>query len=479
LSPRSLATGGAAAVAPVEAAARSPARPAAPSVWPKQALLATSSTGKLLLWRPEEEEEEEPAFSLPPAVVLPRAAASAPSSMGSPRGVPVPWTATARTSRRGSEGEEELEELEAAKELKVTQAAPPPPPSASPRACLTSDACAGPLGAVSDAEAPPWLTAEPSSRASKGGREEEEEGEEEESSSPPLPPPPPPPLPTFLSTTTAKPSPRPYPSADASKLLHLPCGDSACSRQMRAVVPRSSCALTPPTTARVEEEEEEEEEMFPALSPLLLPLELKRQPFSPPSSTEPDDLSSRAARCAATRLEEHATSVATQAPPNPNANETRPARKERPCPVIAAAAPSAQPSGRRTESRYSEYMHPTKTPVVGCWGAQEEERRGELLLLLLFWRRSSSDDDDDEEEKKPPPLPPLPRHRSSSALVASSTPSSSSRACGSRVAASAGLIRNTEESKAARRSVEEREEELWLPPSASPPSLERNEPSLT
>ena len=201
------------------------------------------------------------------------------------------------------------------------------------------------------------------------------------------------------------------------------------------------------------------------------------KPFLPP----PPDLSSRAARCAATRLDEHATSVATQGPPNANANETLPARKERPCPVIAAAAPSAQPSGRRTESRYSEYMQPTKTPVLGAEGEEEEEE--ELSTYSTFSKVSTKPPPPrlppqtvpTEEEEEERPLLPRRRCRSSSALVASSTPSSSSLACGSMAAASAGLILKAEESKAARRSPPEDdgdEEEVSS-------SEERNEPSLT
>ena len=416
---------------------------------------------------------------------MPRAAASAPSSMGSPRGVPVPWTATARTSRRGGGGGEELAEGLAEEEDEESEAAWNDL-SASRRACLTSDDCAGPLGAVSDAEAPPWLTAEPRSRASKGGGDGD--GDEEDARSAaavaavvavaavesPAPASFSPSVAVLivLITITAKPSPRPYPSAEASKLLHLPCGDSACSRQMRAVVPRSSWALTPPATAREQEEEGEE---------ALLPLSLPGKPDESAESSSFElllkaaplrlDLSSRAARCVATRLEEHATSVATQGPPNPNANETLPARNERPWPVIAAAAPSAQPRGRRTVSRYSEYMQPTKTPV-----AEEAELSTLplpllltllLLLLLLLSTAAMVSTPASTEQKPPPRRRSCRRCRSSSALVASSTPSSSSLACGSMAAASAGLIRNTEESKAARRSPEVSSSEG------------RNEPSLT
>ena len=75
----------------------------------------------------------------------------------------------ALTSRTGGSEEEEEDEGED----KIDDDDDTIDLSASPSACLTSDVCAGPLGAVSDADAPPWLTAEPSKRASiaeAGGR---------------------------------------------------------------------------------------------------------------------------------------------------------------------------------------------------------------------------------------------------------------------------------------------------------------------
>ena len=60
---------------------------------------------------------------------------SAPTSMGSPRGVPVPCTLTSATSAGDNDAMES--------------------------AALTSAVCAGPLGAVSPLERPAWLYAEP------------------------------------------------------------------------------------------------------------------------------------------------------------------------------------------------------------------------------------------------------------------------------------------------------------------------------
>ena len=85
--------------------------PAAPSVWPKQALLDSSASG-----------------TGPPAHDLARPWPSAPISMGSPRGVPVPCTLTVDTA----EGVR--------------------PPEAS--AVRMSAVCEGPLGAVRPLERP-------------------------------------------------------------------------------------------------------------------------------------------------------------------------------------------------------------------------------------------------------------------------------------------------------------------------------------
>ena len=59
----------------------------------------------------------------------------APTSMGSPRGVPVPCTLTSATSAGSS--------------------------CATPRAVFTRAVCAGPLGAVSPLDLPAWLYADP------------------------------------------------------------------------------------------------------------------------------------------------------------------------------------------------------------------------------------------------------------------------------------------------------------------------------
>ena len=136
--------------------------PAVPSVCPKQDLLDISVTPRLqcdIAWL------------------------RAPTSMGSPRGVPVPCT------------------------LSMSSCEADRPPAAN--VVWTKVLCAGPLGAVSPLLRPPWLTPEPRSAATvcpavaSAGR-------------------------CWQSTRVATPSARPYPSALDSKDLQRPTGDRAC-----------------------------------------------------------------------------------------------------------------------------------------------------------------------------------------------------------------------------------------------------------
>lgn len=207
----------------------------------------------------------------------------------------MPWVATSAGSRREEEEDEDDEEAAAA--AAEAEATTP----------LIRAACAGPEGAVRLEDLPSCPTAEATSRArgDEAAAEEEEEVSEEEvseeetekaaSAS-------------LQSTAARNPSPLPYPSAEASKVLHLPSGERACRPEMVQVVIGSSKALTPPTTAASASNDDDDEELFPPL-PLLPPV-----------------VSALKARCAATSDAEHAVSVATHAPCRPNANETRPQR---------------------------------------------------------------------------------------------------------------------------------------------------------
>ena len=162
-------SGGAHARETAAAAARRLWTPAAPSVWPKRALAAASARGSLLVF-----------LSLPPMLLFPlNAPARPPTSMGSPSGVPVPWSATRETPARASsvveeEGEGEGEEGKASAATAAAAAAAAAV-AASAAAERSSAACAGPLGAVRLEDRPSWLTADPTSTAKGGGFEEEEE----------------------------------------------------------------------------------------------------------------------------------------------------------------------------------------------------------------------------------------------------------------------------------------------------------------
>jgi hypothetical protein len=61
----------------------------------------------------------------------------------------------------------------------------------------------------------------------------------------------------------------------------------------------------------------------------------------------------------ATSDEEQAVSVETQGPWRPKVKERRPTMKDRPCPTMEEAAPSAAPDRANTPSKYSVYMQPT------------------------------------------------------------------------------------------------------------------------
>ena len=137
--------------------------------------------------------------------------------MGSPRAVPVPWSWSEQTEMVEKGGEELLLEAAAASALAA----------ATERACLIAADCEGPCGAVRPEERPSWLTAEPASRAIGGGRVEEDEESEEAASS-----------------AAVAPSPRPYPSADASRALHRPSAESIPVTPKAAALPGESIRLT-------------------------------------------------------------------------------------------------------------------------------------------------------------------------------------------------------------------------------------------
>ena len=173
--------------------------------------------------------------------------------MGSPKAVPVPCITTWCTS----------------------SASIPASLSAVP----TSTDWDGPWGAVKLLDLPSWFTAEPISRAS-------------------LPVPTSDGSPRFTISATIA-SARPYPSALASKVLHLPSVQRACNEHTPLVVWGISMMLVPATVAASHSE--------------------VKRPFR--------------AICAATSEEEHAVSVLMHGPLNPNVYDTRPTKKLRPLPV--------------------------------------------------------------------------------------------------------------------------------------------------
>jgi len=169
----------------------------------------------------------------------------------------------------------------------------------------------GPLGAVRPLERPSLLTALPASTARGGG----------------APPVGRQPASNGSSTATAKPSPRPYPSASAPKLLHRPSADKARTWVMAAVAPKGAkMALAPAAAAKG------------ALSPRA---------------------AERAARCVATSDEEHAVLVGTQGPVSPSAYESLPAMNASPLPVTACAL---RPCSASASPYSADQMQPRKTP---------------------------------------------------------------------------------------------------------------------
>ena len=132
------------------ATASRPTPPAAPSECPSEDLAEASARGRGGGGAAEEEGELAAPFFLAATI----ASDAAPSSMGSPRGVPVPCMASATREsdadeRRGGEGLSSSSADDADKLIEASS-------SAEPR----SAACAGPEGAVSAVALPPWLTAE-------------------------------------------------------------------------------------------------------------------------------------------------------------------------------------------------------------------------------------------------------------------------------------------------------------------------------
>lgn len=249
---------------------------------------------------------------------------------------------------------------------------------------------------------PLWLTAIPAMRArgrSLFAKVESEESEEEvviEKNG--------------ASAKTTTPSPRPYPSAEASRTLHLPSGDRAPRAQIAAEVAARRERLTPP--ARAKEEEGEEGEEISSTSSLPLP------PI--PSLRE-------ATPCAvATREEEHAVSTEEAGPPRPRACASLPTMKAGPEPATAAGASDGRrepllsfpsllvPVIEVKTSSHSWYMHPTKAPVEAATLAG----------------RSEEAEDEDEDDERPPPR---------ASATAASAASTSSRACGSTAAAASPL----------------------------------------
>ena len=312
--------------------------------------------------------------------------------------MPVPCVATRAGRRRGGGAEAEEEEDEGAAAVAEAEAAATTP--------LIRAACAGPEGAVRLEDLPSCPTAEATSRASGEMPEEEEEEEEAEASEASSATEEEEASPSLQSTAARTPSPLPYPSADASKVLHLPSGERACSPEMVQVVIGSSRALTPPTTAASAsklllppEKEEEGEEFSPVPLPPPLPV-----------------VSALNARCAATSDAEHAVSVATQGPCSPNANETRPQRYEMPFPV-AAAGEADEPLSPASYWSWacSWNIEPVKTAVRERTTGEEKKEEEEEV--------EAEDGEEEEEETE-----------------RSAEPAASRRClhCGSVAAASAG-----------------------------------------
>ena len=237
------------------------------------------------------------------------AATNAATSMGSPSGVAVPCAATETNASS------------------VSARSPPRSFASAQIASRTSACCDAPFGAVSDADRPSWFVVDAAIATAT-----EKEGHVAASPSPSCPSPA-----SLASNGSMKnathPSPRPYPFALASRVLHLPSGESAPSLAMDAVVSARSARLTPAATAA--------------------------------SCVPPADTSDSRAMCVATRDDEHAVSIAAHAPLKSSVNATRPAMKLRPEPVLAAAPNASETPAfvSRCSDHSPPHMHPTYTDV--------------------------------------------------------------------------------------------------------------------
>ena len=285
-----------------DAAAR-PRAPATGSECPSRDLDADSASGR---GRRRRRRERSACFSF----FSRRTLVAAPTSIGSPSAVPVPCISSKAID--SAETDAEAEEAAAA---------------ACSSAEESTDACAGPEGAVSDAERPSWLTAEPArtTTASFGDGDEEEEDEEDEALSfsssfdddaaPPTSP----------NITHA--SARTYPSALASSALHRPSAESMPAACVAAVVAGDSARLTPPASADRERGAGETAAAAAAAAAAV-------------------SLACLAARWTATSADEHAVSTAAAGPRSANRNATRPAATENADPVaeygLGAAAAAVE-----------------------------------------------------------------------------------------------------------------------------------------
>lgn len=124
-------------------------------------------------------------------------ALSAPTSMGSPRAVPVPW----HSKQDGADR------------------------AASLSASRIKAAWLGPLGAVRLAERPSWFTPQCMTCESLAGGAE------------------------VYRKTAPQPSPRQYPSAEASKVAHRPEVESICEKQKAGYAPIANIKCTPTAKA--------------------------------------------------------------------------------------------------------------------------------------------------------------------------------------------------------------------------------------
>ena len=187
--------------------------------------------------------------------------------------------------------------------------------SMRPRASRTSVCCDMPLGVVSEELLPSWLVAvDARARMSTSSTGSEPSLREVSSAT---------------RTIAAHPSLRPYPSAVVSRVLHRPTGDNAPSLATRNATSSPRTTPTPTTTANV-------------CSP-----PIKRRPLR--------------ARCAATREDEQAVSIAAHAPFRSSVKATRPAAKLGPDPVLIAAPRSVPSVDARNSGHSPPHIQPTCT----------------------------------------------------------------------------------------------------------------------